>query len=446
MTIPPHRAPGDVGHIGDHNDVADVLTANAITLTTLDTTLSGHVTGADPHGDRAYADTTKAAISHTHSFPVASVNGFTGTVVLTAANVGAETTAGAQAKVDALAATVVPLTQKGAVNGVATLDGTGKIPSAQLPAGSGVLSVNGMAGNVTLTAADVSAIPTSQKAAANGVASLDASTLVPVAQIPNLAASKITSGTLDIARLPTGTTSTTVSVGDHTHTYPVTSVNSQTGAVSLAAADVNAVAVSARGSANGVASLDASTLVPTAQIPSLDASKITTGTLGTARIPSLAATYVTQSADNNPQVASATSTRGFARVDLNYTVTGGTPDTLAFYYGGANGAGGTRTGSHNEYGELRARPALQANVSLRALGHSAGSTGNIFEVTETTGATARFAVSETLVHSGVPVTVTGTMAATGAVTGSNLPPTIESGTTLPNPAGYTDGSVFLLHA
>lgn len=32
MTIPPHRAPGDIGHIGDHNDVADVLAVHEASI------------------------------------------------------------------------------------------------------------------------------------------------------------------------------------------------------------------------------------------------------------------------------------------------------------------------------------------------------------------------------------------------------------------------------
>lgn len=83
---------------------------------------------------------TDARTPTTHSHTVGDVS-------------GAETPAGAQAKADAAqaaaiaaaaadattkanaaAASSVPLTQKGAANGVATLDGTGKVPSAQLPA------------------------------------------------------------------------------------------------------------------------------------------------------------------------------------------------------------------------------------------------------------------------------------------------------------------------
>ncbi|CAM5609122.1 hypothetical protein GCM10010329_17430 [Streptomyces spiroverticillatus] len=69
----------------------------------------------------------------------------------------------AAADVNALA---TPL--RGAANGVASLDAGGKLPTAQLPAGaSGVTSVNGKPGPaVSLTAADVGAMPSDGQAGA----------------------------------------------------------------------------------------------------------------------------------------------------------------------------------------------------------------------------------------------------------------------------------------
>lgn len=60
------------------------------------------------------------------------------------------------------------------------------------------------------------------------------------------AAADVASGTLAIARVPTGTTSTTVSLGNHTHAY---------------------IATTSAGAASGVATLDSATRVPTAQMP-----------------------------------------------------------------------------------------------------------------------------------------------------------------------------------
>ena len=74
-----------------------------------------------------------------------------------------------QADIEALTAAdvgAIPTTEKGAQNGVATLGSDGKIPSAQLPS--------------------MSFIPTSAKGAANGVATLDGNGKVPTAQIPAL--------------------------------------------------------------------------------------------------------------------------------------------------------------------------------------------------------------------------------------------------------------------
>jgi glycerophosphoryl diester phosphodiesterase len=74
------------------------------------------------------------------------------------------------------ATTFVPTTDKGAVNGVAQLDGTGKVPTAQLPASvsTGVSSVNGFFGNVVLVASDVSADPVGAAASAQTAAATNA--------------------------------------------------------------------------------------------------------------------------------------------------------------------------------------------------------------------------------------------------------------------------------
>lgn len=74
-------------------------------------------------------------------------------------------------------------------------------------------------------------------------------------------------------------------------TAAATSVNSQTGAVTLTAADVSAIPTSQKGAASGVATLDGSTKVPAAQIPDLDAAKITTGVFDANRIPSTSRIY-----------------------------------------------------------------------------------------------------------------------------------------------------------
>jgi len=83
------------------------------------------------------------------------------------------------------------IASKGVASGVASLDVNGKVPLAQLPAladPNAVTSVNGLPGpTVTLTAASVSALAASTRGAANGVASLDATTKLPVAQVPNVA-------------------------------------------------------------------------------------------------------------------------------------------------------------------------------------------------------------------------------------------------------------------
>ncbi|MFG3200359.1 hypothetical protein ACGFYT_30045 [Streptomyces sp. NPDC048208] len=110
------------------------------------------------------------------------------------------------------------------------------------PGAGSVSTVNGDPGpNVVLTAASVSAIPASDKGAASGVATLDSGSKLTAAQLP-----------------------TTV----------VTSVNGKSGpSPSLTAADVAAIATSAKGAASGVAPLDSTSNVPFANLPIFSAVK-----------------------------------------------------------------------------------------------------------------------------------------------------------------------------
>jgi len=98
------------------------------------------------------------------------------------------------------------------------------------------------------------------------------------------------------------------------------------------------------------------------------------------------------------------------------------PDRMAFYYTNI------RTGYHNEYGELRARPAKSNTVALRAMGYSSGSSGDIFQVSASDASTTYLGVSQTQVTANVPVIT------------PNLPRKITTGDTPPvNPQ---DGDIW----
>ncbi|MEV8055144.1 hypothetical protein AB0P37_01105 [Streptomyces antimycoticus] len=148
--------------------------------------LVGPVGEAGPQGEQGAPGRDGAA------GVVQSVNGQSqAAVVLAAADVGA-----------------IPSTAAGTVGGVAQLDASGKVPAAQLPESSGggaVASVNGQTGAVVLTASDVGAatashthtaaqvgaLATTARGAASGVASLDASSRLPVAQLPTAASRNV---------------------------------------------------------------------------------------------------------------------------------------------------------------------------------------------------------------------------------------------------------------
>lgn len=182
---------------------------------------------------------------------------------------------------------VVLPSQVGVANGVAALDNTGKVPLAQLPsiATGTVTSVNGHTGVVSLVASDVGAVGTSQVGIANGVAGLDNTGHLPIAQLPsgflttaNVNVANGVAGTDSNNKVPMAQLYTNVANGvpqlDGTGTIQaaqalIKSVNTKTGTVVLSASDVNAVASSAVGAASGVASLNSSSKVPLTQLPDL---------------------------------------------------------------------------------------------------------------------------------------------------------------------------------
>lgn len=156
--------------------------------------------------------------------------------------------------------------------------------------------------------------------------------------------------------------------------------------------------------------------------------------------------------DKNEIVALTDSTNDrFVRVNISddASPTGGWPDRLAFYFNGV------RTGYHNEYGELRARPGKNNTVALRALGWNGVSSADIFQVADTSQSTVYFGVSSTASTFAVPIsstanigttgtvtatgfTTAGNVAATGTVTGSNIGNKVTTSSTAPSSPSVGD--------
>jgi hypothetical protein len=154
------------------------------------------------------------------------------------------------------------------------------------------------------------------------------------------------------------------------------------------------------------------------------------GTAASPTVPGLAGKLPLK--NGNPQLTDSTNDK-FARIDIanDGSATAGWKDRLALSYAG------NRTGYHNEYGELRARPAKSNTVAFRAMGFGSG-TANILEVAPSSSGLEMLAVSASQISASVPINSTANITTTGTVSGSNIGAKVTASSTAPSSPAVGD--------
>jgi hypothetical protein len=155
------------------------------------------------------------------------------------------------------------------------------------------------------------------------------------------------------------------------------------------------------------------------------------GTAASPTVPGLANKLPLK--NGNPQLTDSTND-DFARIDItdDGSPTAGWPDRMAFYFSG------TRSGYHNEYGELRARPAKSSTVALRAMKWAGSSTSDIFQVATSDASTIYLGVGPSTITASIPISSTANISTTGTVTGSNIGNKVTSSSTAPSSPSVGD--------
>lgn len=165
------------------------------------TGLQGTPVEPSPGGTVSYLRADGEWADPAASSAVQSVNGQTGTVTLTAASVGADP-AGAAA---AAAAASVALTRVGQPGGVASLGSDGKVPTGQLPGGSGGGVSSVTAADASVVVAGTASAPTVRTGTLDVIAAQHppaASVAMNAQKLANLANGTLASDAATVGQLP----------------------------------------------------------------------------------------------------------------------------------------------------------------------------------------------------------------------------------------------------
>ena len=187
-------------------------TSTTDALTDMFTNTGGTFTGTPEINTTYYLSTDNMIVRETE---ISTLNGYVGSMIM---------------------ASAIPINEKGAANGVASLGADGKVPSAQLPSldyiptvqkgeANGVASLgsDGKVPSTQLPSLDY--VPTSQKGTAGGVASLGEDGKVPSAQLPEMGAQTYTATLLSTGWAADGSyQKQTVTVTGLKASYPVSPV------------------------------------------------------------------------------------------------------------------------------------------------------------------------------------------------------------------------------